>query len=323
MLLVDFINVGYGDAILVRERENSKTLFTLLVDTGDRTTGCPSGPSGRISAAGFLRREGVTRIDLLALSHLHLDHVGGLGALCDEFAIGELWTNCLPDKALRKRRLCADEGPGGKNSGGINNLIDSLNIYAQALVHLDKAGVPMRLLNGGVEPLSLSLSAKLGVSCFYADDALCEKQDAIINGVFGGTMGSAALGSLDAWINNTSLRMVLDYEGRTIMLPGDVTAPYWKRFPPGPCDILKVPHHGHRDALDGELLERLKPAYGVISVSNDRPDPCPHPELLSLLGTYAECFATDAVCLPGISLPGLHASVRFTIEGGNCAASVC
>ena len=32
MLLVDFINVGYGDAILLRETE---TPFAMLVDCGD------------------------------------------------------------------------------------------------------------------------------------------------------------------------------------------------------------------------------------------------------------------------------------------------
>jgi beta-lactamase superfamily II metal-dependent hydrolase len=320
VLLVDFINVGYGDAILVRERDGAETLFTLLVDAGDLSTGCPQGPSQRISAAGFLRREGVRRIDLLALSHLHLDHVGGLLSICDEFEVGELWTNCLPDKALWKRRLSGAQGQGKENSSGINNLICALNIYTEALVRLDKAGVSIRALD--LQPLSLSLTAGLSACCFHADAGLCEKQDAVINGVLGGTMGPDALGPLDAWINDSSLRIVLDYQGRTIMLPGDVTAPYWKRFSPGHCDILKVPHHCHRDALDEELLEKLKPAYGVISVSNDRPDPCPNPDVLRLLGKYAKCFATDALHMAGLSLAGPHASVRFTIEGGNCAASV-
>ena len=36
MLLVDFINVGYGDAILLRETE---TPFAMLVDCGDARIG--------------------------------------------------------------------------------------------------------------------------------------------------------------------------------------------------------------------------------------------------------------------------------------------
>ena len=43
MLLVDFINVGYGDAILLRETE---TPFAMLVDCGDAHIG-RSRPDGR------------------------------------------------------------------------------------------------------------------------------------------------------------------------------------------------------------------------------------------------------------------------------------
>ncbi|MDR1211253.1 MAG: MBL fold metallo-hydrolase, partial [Spirochaetaceae bacterium] len=200
MLLVDFINVGYGDAILAREYEGARLLFTLLVDTGDCNTGSPAGPSRRISAAAFLKREGVRRIDLLVLSHLHLDHAGGMFSICDQFEVGEFWTNCLPGKDLRDRRL------SGRYDGGINNLINSLTIYTKALKSFDRKGVPLRPLGGKTEELSRLLTGKLGVGCFFAEAGLYREQDAIINGVLGGTMSPEALGPLDAWINDTSLR---------------------------------------------------------------------------------------------------------------------
>ncbi|MDR1430015.1 MAG: MBL fold metallo-hydrolase, partial [Spirochaetaceae bacterium] len=176
MLLVDFINVGYGDAVLAREYEGANPLFTLLVDTGGCTTGCPAGPSRRTSAAEFLRREGVTRIDLLVLSHLHLDHAGGMSAICGEFNIGEFWTNCLPGKTLRDRRLSGGEG----HDGGINNLIHSLTIYTEALRCLDGKGVPLRSLDGP-HILSQTPGGKLRVSCFPAEAGLLREQDAIVN----------------------------------------------------------------------------------------------------------------------------------------------
>ncbi|MFC5380054.1 ComEC/Rec2 family competence protein [Aquipuribacter nitratireducens] len=59
-------DVGQGDALLVRSGPGA----AVLVDTGpdDSVTGC-------------LRRAGVRRLDLLVLTHLHADHVGGLTAL--------------------------------------------------------------------------------------------------------------------------------------------------------------------------------------------------------------------------------------------------
>ena len=51
-MTLDFINVGYGDAILIRSGS-----FTMLVDCGDWTVGDGGPDSQRISAADFLRQE--------------------------------------------------------------------------------------------------------------------------------------------------------------------------------------------------------------------------------------------------------------------------
>ena len=93
MLQIDFINVGYGDSILVRDTEAS---FSMLVDCGDVHVG-QSRPDGlRTAAANYLRREGVETLDLLVLTHLHLDHAGGLAQLLPGIRVRELWTNYLP-----------------------------------------------------------------------------------------------------------------------------------------------------------------------------------------------------------------------------------
>ena len=86
-MTLDFINVGYGDAILVRSGS-----FAMLVDCGDMTVGDGGPGSQRISAGEFLRREGIEKLDLLVLTHLHRDHSGGLTELLQTVACGEiLW----------------------------------------------------------------------------------------------------------------------------------------------------------------------------------------------------------------------------------------
>ncbi|HWQ56076.1 MAG TPA: MBL fold metallo-hydrolase [Bryobacteraceae bacterium] len=74
-LNVIFFDVGQGDAALLRT-EDAAVVF----DTGR---------NGEI--AGLLRREGVTRIDLLVLSHSHADHTGGLAAVIKAFPVVETW----------------------------------------------------------------------------------------------------------------------------------------------------------------------------------------------------------------------------------------
>ena len=82
-MTLDFINVGYGDAILIRSGS-----FTMLVDCGDWTVGDGGPDSQRISAADFLRQEGIDTLDLLVLTHLHRDHSGGLAKLLEALRSG-------------------------------------------------------------------------------------------------------------------------------------------------------------------------------------------------------------------------------------------
>ena len=96
MLLVDFINVGYGDAILVRDTDAA---FSMLVDCGDVTVGDIGPGSRRITAADFLRQEGIHTLDLLVLTHLHRDHSGGLAQLLQTVRVKEFWCSYLPGRA--------------------------------------------------------------------------------------------------------------------------------------------------------------------------------------------------------------------------------
>ncbi|NLG83832.1 MAG: MBL fold metallo-hydrolase [Firmicutes bacterium] len=75
-LSVTFLDVGQGDAILVRAPGGR----TMLVDGGEEEA------APKILA--HLRRTGINRLDLLVLSHPHSDHVGGLREVVEEIPVG-------------------------------------------------------------------------------------------------------------------------------------------------------------------------------------------------------------------------------------------
>lgn len=70
-MTIEFLDVGQGDAILIRSPEGK----VALVD---------AGPS-RDAAAEWLSRKGVERVDLVVVTHHHSDHHGGMEAIVRDF----------------------------------------------------------------------------------------------------------------------------------------------------------------------------------------------------------------------------------------------
>ena len=317
MLKLDFINVGYGDAVFVQELLESGTRYSMLIDSGDLSVGKPYPGSKRISASQFLKRQGISRIDLLVVSHLHLDHTGGLASLLPGITVGELWSNYLPDRALW------EAAPAGNDnfSNGANCLLKSIGVFTQALSQMKKMGTRFRFIGHDalVHPFP---AGKLCMRISPGKEELLSRQKEIFDHALQGNPDGEELEELDYFINNTSIRVRILYGKRVIDLPGDACGDYWASKSISKCDMMKLPHHGHRDSLTPKLLGELSPEYAVISVSNDRTDDCPSEAILSMLSD-ADCkvLFTDAV-QSRFSKRSFHESVSFLIDsGGNIRGS--
>jgi competence protein ComEC len=90
------IDVGQGDSLLL-VFPNGKTM---LVDGGGTPVfGRPQRSSldtGEDVVAPYLWDRGIRHLDVIAVSHAHEDHIGGLPALIADFRPAELWTGATP-----------------------------------------------------------------------------------------------------------------------------------------------------------------------------------------------------------------------------------
>ena len=77
-LLIDFIDVGQADSILVRKQDK-----VMLIDAGTNEAG--------ETVVNYLKNLGITKIDYLIGTHPHEDHIGGLDDVINNFDIGQIY----------------------------------------------------------------------------------------------------------------------------------------------------------------------------------------------------------------------------------------
>jgi len=109
--------------------------------------------------------------------------------------------------------------------------------------------------------------------------------------------------------NDRSLVLYVRQGNDGVLLTGDLETPgvndLLKSPPPGPVNLLKLPHHGSRKSSTGLLLDRFHPQLTFVSVGAGNTFHFPHAEVLAELEQHAiPHYRTD-----------LSGSLRFLSNG--------
>ncbi len=92
-LSLTVLDVGQGDSLFVVAPD----CRTMLIDGGGQFPGArvsgfrPAVDIGERVVSPFLWHSGIRRLDVVALTHAHLDHMDGLFSVLQNFHVGELW----------------------------------------------------------------------------------------------------------------------------------------------------------------------------------------------------------------------------------------
>lgn len=108
-LTVQVLDVGQGDAILIRTNEQ-----VALIDTGD--------VPARDKLVRMLKSQGITTVDKLIITHPHADHIGGAAAVLANFTVRQVYDS------------------GQKTT---------TNLYRQYLTQISKKKIPFTVVAAG------------------------------------------------------------------------------------------------------------------------------------------------------------------------------
>ena len=307
MLTIDFLNVGDGDAILVRERYAGRPDFVVLVDTGRPDVEFSQGCLRRAAISHLMKLQ-LDHIDLMILTHLHFDHIGGALRILRNIPVKRLLVGYLPPEHARWII------PPSFETKTVAGLCEALNLLLDIVACAREGGSEVAVVESGVLPLTGALYAEITT----ADEQLLARQKDLFDALYRGeSPDNQQIYDVSKERNCSSMIMRLCYAQRSVLLTGDSYAEYWENRDGQTCDILKLPHHGDEKSMTQQLLQKLAPTYAVISCQHDegshkdRPAAC----VIALL----QQFGVYTVCTENREMPGLasvtHERVTFCIHG--------
>lgn len=252
-----FCDVGQGDGILVYYKHTQ-----ILVDAGPDSSilNCLSGHMP------FWDR----KIEMAVITNADLDHYGGFIDVVrrykvDAFATSDVGKGDLAYETLEKEVRIAKIKTIKLDTG------DKLKIGNLVLLTLwpDKNWIAQNAL---AEPAN-----KQGLS---------NAQETVL-----GTKTAKAS------LNEFSLVLDLSYGQFDALLTGDVVPPATDLVignSDSRWEVLKVPHHGSKNGLTQEMLEKVSPELAVISVGKNNRYGHPHEEVMGILSEMGvETLRTD------------------------------
>lgn len=263
---ITIINVGYGDAILFQ----SSGGFTALLDGGSASESEFSGDPYRIRAADYLRRENVTKLDAVLISHIHEDHVCGLEPIFEMCSVKQLYVPYPVEPFLQGCEL----RPAPDAFRSVPLYTNALNAYRRILLRAMKAGTAVTVVGPGD---TLRLGPELNAKVLAPKAQNIREYMELVEQAYASACQESAvtelLTKLDAMSNRTSTLLRFETAKIVFLSAADSCPREWDELPSSlfkDGNVLKLPHHGQIDSISEQFMKDMPLEYVITTASSDR-----------------------------------------------------
>ncbi len=266
-LKIDFLSVGQGDCCVIQSPEQR----SYLVDCGSLDV----NETGRYRLTPFLKSEGISELEAVFLSHMDADHVKGVVELMET----------LPDSPAEY------SGTFVKKQESYHGDVLIRKLIFTAAANEEDTCSELKLLaeRKGIEVLSIAAGdfiqdGELLLQCLFP-----EKRQQFTTQNAASMILLLRYGGVEFYLTGDTEREGEEAVQKSLSLrtvQSSVTEKdNFLNINPITFRILKVAHHGSKNASSQEFLSALLPDVAVISCGRNNRYGHPHAELLERLDT--------------------------------------
>lgn len=270
MLRLTFFNVGDGDASLYQLIGEDGQSTNILIDSGREVPLSVLPKSKKMLAIEHLRKNNIKKIDLMIITHFHIDHMGGALSVLKEIPVSKMIVPYIPKGTIKAFPSIREDDPFHHKW---DEFCHVLSLWEEIIKYAKDHNC--EVVTAWDEPKTvigeMTIKQILPPSEFREQKALYD--------YFYGTNGKAAdhsgellepyWHSISEKKNADSTMQLIDYKNCRILSCGDRYAATFEHDNIGHCDILKLPHHGDEKSMTEKLLDNLSPRFAIISCQMD------------------------------------------------------
>jgi beta-lactamase superfamily II metal-dependent hydrolase len=279
---IDMLNVGNADAIILRYYDHKNQEYIVVIDAGK------TQEHGKKVVDHINKYTAKKCIDLAISTHPDKDHIKGFFYVIEHIAIQEFW---IHDPKSHKIDVSEIKSFFAEDyfEKGLKYVVESLNFSKDLISIIDEKNIGRQQPLEGMSHPEIPIKV-LGPTDEYYKEKLKSFRDlhllyesvAIEKATADHFHLDDKVREFDKLIdrsneNNSSTILLFSGDNNKVLFTSDAgpeaILPVMQKYNLKDLDLLDVPHHGSKNNLTTDIMNKLNPRTAFISCGGSNPDP--------------------------------------------------